>query len=99
MRTEASGSLTLRVSPSSNPGYREPSREADLLFLGPRRTRAMNGNEASLTLFSLSNPGARERGPIMTWSMWVAVGVVVIGLAGLGTCFWDILRKPPHSRR
>ena len=24
----------------------------------------------------------------MTWSMWVAVGVVVIGLAGLGSCFW-----------
>jgi uncharacterized membrane protein YuzA (DUF378 family) len=34
----------------------------------------------------------------MTWSMWVAVFVVVIGLAGLISCFWDILRKPPHDK-
>ena len=33
----------------------------------------------------------------MTWSMWVAVVIVVFGLAGLVTCVWDILRrKPPH---
>ena len=35
-------------------------------------------------------------GPTMTWSMWVAVVVVVIGLVGLVSCFWDLLRKPPH---
>jgi hypothetical protein len=29
--------------------------------------------------------------------MWVAVFVVVIGLAGLVSYFWDILRKPPHD--
>ena len=45
----------------------------------------------------LVNPNmVRELGPTMTWSMWVAVVVVVIGLAGLVSCFWDILRKPPH---
>jgi hypothetical protein len=40
--------------------------------------------------------GSRGGGRRMTWSMWVAVFVLVIGLAGLVSCFWDILRGPPH---
>ena len=59
----------------------------------------MSGNEASLKSVWLSEHDTGVREPTMTWSMWVAVGVVVIGLAGLGSCFWDILRKPPHTRR
>ena len=35
----------------------------------------------------------------MTWSMWVAAGVVVIGLAGLVSCLWDLLRGPPRFPR
>ena len=31
----------------------------------------------------------------MTWSMWLAVGVVVIGLAGLVSYLWDLLRGGP----
>ena len=33
----------------------------------------------------------------MTWSMWVAVIVLIIALAGFVVCFWDVLRKPPRS--
>jgi hypothetical protein len=39
---------------------------------------------------------ANAGGPTMTWSMWVAVVVVVISLTGLVSYVWDTLRGPPH---
>jgi hypothetical protein len=34
----------------------------------------------------------------MTWSMWIAVIVLIVALAGFVLYFWDLLRKPPGPR-